>query len=77
LLSTPFSRKSEFGLILISFFNIQISLESGRYRIAALTNNFQITAGKAAGGDEALGSASTEVKRLFDEFIESSQVGLR
>ncbi|PLW24047.1 hypothetical protein PCASD_14518 [Puccinia coronata f. sp. avenae] len=51
--------------------------ESGRYRIAALTNNFQITAGKAEGGDEALGSASAEVKRLFDEFIESSQVGLR
>ncbi|KAI9620870.1 hypothetical protein H4Q26_013541 [Puccinia striiformis f. sp. tritici PST-130] len=51
--------------------------ELERYRIAALTNNFQIPAGKTDDDQEALGSAPDEVKNLFDEFIESSQVGLR
>jgi len=51
--------------------------ESGKYRVAALTNNFQLPDGKTAGDEEALGLAPIEVKRLFDQFIESSQVGLR
>lgn len=51
--------------------------ESGKYRVAALTNNFQLPAGKAEGDQEALGSAPMEIKNLFHEFIESSQVGLR
>ncbi|KAA1071080.1 hypothetical protein PGTUg99_010926 [Puccinia graminis f. sp. tritici] len=51
--------------------------ESGKYRVAALTNNFQLPAGKTEDDQEALGLAPMEIKNLFHEFIESSQVGLR
>ncbi|KAA1064958.1 hypothetical protein PGT21_020206 [Puccinia graminis f. sp. tritici] len=51
--------------------------ESGKYRVAALTNNFQLPAGKTEDDQEALGLAPMEIKDLFHEFIESSQVGLR
>ncbi|KNZ57511.1 hypothetical protein VP01_2139g3 [Puccinia sorghi] len=51
--------------------------ESGKYRVAALTNNFQLPDGKTAEDEEALGLAPMEVKMLFDQYIESSQVGLR
>ncbi|KAH9817234.1 HAD-like domain-containing protein [Melampsora americana] len=50
---------------------------SGRYKVAALTNNFNLAPGVKEGDTEALGVAPTEVKRLFDDFIESSQVGMR
>ncbi|KAG0150648.1 hypothetical protein CROQUDRAFT_72927 [Cronartium quercuum f. sp. fusiforme G11] len=50
---------------------------SGRYKVAALTNNFNLAPGVKEGDDEALGIAPKEIKNLFDDFIESSQVGMR
>lgn len=50
---------------------------SGRYKVAALTNNFNLPPGAKEGDADALGVMPTEIKQLFDDFIESSQVGMR
>ncbi|MBW0523818.1 hypothetical protein O181_063533 [Austropuccinia psidii MF-1] len=49
----------------------------GHYKVVALTNNFQLPLGVNEGDKDALGLASEKLKALFDDYIESSQVGLR
>ncbi|TPX67188.1 hypothetical protein SpCBS45565_g03955 [Spizellomyces sp. 'palustris'] len=48
--------------------------ESGRFKIAALTNNFQI---QGAEDEATFGKPPLELVQLFHEYIESSVVGLR
>ncbi|EGF97799.1 uncharacterized protein MELLADRAFT_69749 [Melampsora larici-populina 98AG31] len=50
---------------------------SGSYKVAALTNNFNLAPGVKEDDAEALGIMPKEIKQLFDDFIESSQVGMR
>ncbi|EGF97582.1 uncharacterized protein MELLADRAFT_84850 [Melampsora larici-populina 98AG31] len=47
------------------------------YKVAALTNNFNLAPGVKEDDAEALGIMPKEIKQLFDDFIESSQVGMR
>ncbi|KAI9096143.1 HAD-like domain-containing protein [Phlyctochytrium arcticum] len=49
--------------------------ESGKFKVAALTNNFQPE--DAGDGGLAFGSPPSELVSLFHEYIESSLVGLR
>jgi epoxide hydrolase-like predicted phosphatase len=48
------------------------------YRVGALTNNFQVPEGDASLAAVVSGSAASQVLRpLFDDFVESSVVGMR
>ncbi|KAJ3022624.1 hypothetical protein HKX48_005686 [Thoreauomyces humboldtii] len=48
---------------------------SGKFKVAALTNNFQFE--DASSDSLQLGKVPPEIVELFDEYIESSLVGLR
>jgi epoxide hydrolase-like predicted phosphatase len=50
---------------------------SNKFKIAALTNNFQLPIQDQKEIEMLGGSPSIEFKKLFDEYIESSVVGLR
>jgi epoxide hydrolase-like predicted phosphatase len=50
---------------------------NNKFKIAALTNNFQLPTKDKSEIDFLGGDVSVEFKKLFDEYIESSVVGLR
>ncbi|CAG8735950.1 8228_t:CDS:2 [Acaulospora morrowiae] len=68
---------SEFTVIDPVVFEALKSLRaSKKYKIVALTNNFQVSPDDSQ-EIEILGDAHTELKNLFDEYFESSIIGLR
>ena len=50
---------------------------NNKFKIAALTNNFQLPIQDQKEIEVLGGSSSIEFKKLFDKYIESSVVGLR
>ncbi|CAO3668238.1 unnamed protein product [Rhizopus stolonifer] len=54
---------------------LELLKASGKYTLAALTNNFDLPRDKEA--EEMGGAAAAKLRHLFDHFIESRLVGLR
>lgn len=53
------------------------NLESGKYTLAALTNNFELPEDDLQEAEAMGASAAIELRAIFDYFIESRLVGLR
>ena len=51
------------------FFHINVVIESGRFKVAALTNNSETA--------EDQNKTSDSLREIFDHFVESKVVGLR
>jgi epoxide hydrolase-like predicted phosphatase len=58
-------------------FNAIKTLRANKFKIAALTNNFQLPIQDQEEIKLLGGSPPIELKKLFDEYIESSVIGLR
>ena len=56
-------------VVLYSFFYINVIIESGRFKVAALTNNSETA--------EDQNKTSDSLRGIFDHFVESKVVGLR
>jgi hypothetical protein len=54
-----------------------ITPASGKFKVAALTNNFEYPDNDLAEVEALGGKLPDELRLLFDEFIESRVVGLR
>lgn len=58
-------------------FAIQELRKSGKFQVAALTNNFEMPESDRLEMDALGGGTPTDLKASFDHFIESRLVGLR
>jgi hypothetical protein len=58
-------------------FAIQQLKKSGKFKVAALTNNFEMPESDRREMDALGGGTPTDLKASFDHFIESRLVGLR
>ncbi|KAG2212619.1 hypothetical protein INT47_000595 [Mucor saturninus] len=59
------------------FLAIQKLKESGKFKLAALTNNFDLPEDDLKEAEAMGASAAAELRKLFDYFIESRLIGLR
>lgn len=53
------------------------NIESGKFVLAALTNNFDLPEDDLKEAEAMGASAGIELRKLFDFFIESRLIGLR